>query len=98
MLKGEAAWLNIITSRCRERNVPIHRASCRERVYRPDSAFPRPEGVRRAPKAPLGPRMAQQDPHSATGRSEEHTSELQSRQYLVCRLLHDKKKNEPWKD
>src|SRR3712207_8100769 len=28
------------------------------------------------------------------GRSEEHTSELQSRQYLVCRLLLEKKKNE----
>src|SRR3712207_8123190 len=27
------------------------------------------------------------------GRSEEHTSELQSRQYLVCRLLLDKKNN-----
>src|SRR3712207_7207448 len=29
----------------------------------------------------------------ATVRSEEHTSELQSRQYLVCRLLLEKKKN-----
>src|SRR3712207_7038635 len=29
------------------------------------------------------------------GRSEEHTSELQSRQYLVCRLLLEKKKNKP---
>src|SRR3712207_8766378 len=28
-------------------------------------------------------------------RSEEHTSELQSRQYLVCRLLLEKKKNLP---
>src|SRR3712207_9510999 len=28
-----------------------------------------------------------------TVRSEEHTSELQSRQYLVCRLLLEKKKN-----
>src|SRR3712207_8846366 len=28
-----------------------------------------------------------------TKRSEEHTSELQSRQYLVCRLLLEKKKN-----
>src|SRR3712207_6923797 len=28
----------------------------------------------------------------ADGRSEEHTSELQSRQYLVCRLLLEKKK------
>src|SRR3712207_8362867 len=30
---------------------------------------------------------------SETPRSEEHTSELQSRQYLVCRLLLEKKKN-----
>src|SRR3712207_6898986 len=30
---------------------------------------------------------------SSVGRSEEHTSELQSRQYLVCRLLLEKKKN-----
>src|SRR3712207_8503807 len=29
---------------------------------------------------------------TATARSEEHTSELQSRQYLVCRLLLEKKK------
>src|SRR3712207_8950271 len=29
------------------------------------------------------------------GRSEEHTSELQSRQYLVCRLLLEKKKCVP---
>src|SRR3712207_7815606 len=33
-------------------------------------------------------------PVDAVGeRSEEHTSELQSRQYLVCRLLLEKKKN-----
>src|SRR3712207_7476795 len=30
--------------------------------------------------------------YSVTPRSEEHTSELQSRQYLVCRLLLEKKK------
>src|SRR6185295_14776153 len=30
---------------------------------------------------------------AARQRSEEHTSELQSRQYLVCRLLLEKKKN-----
>src|SRR3712207_7195806 len=29
-------------------------------------------------------------PSTATSRSEEHTSELQSRQYLVCRLLLEK--------
>src|SRR3712207_6328522 len=31
------------------------------------------------------------DVHVAIARSEEHTSELQSRQYLVCRLLLEKK-------
>src|SRR3712207_7767090 len=31
----------------------------------------------------------------AAARSEEHTSELQSRQYLVCRLLLEKKKRSP---
>src|SRR3712207_8536373 len=30
-------------------------------------------------------------PTSSSSRSEEHTSELQSRQYLVCRLLLEKK-------
>src|SRR5258707_3012366 len=30
-------------------------------------------------------------------RSEEHTSELQSRQYLVCRLLLEKKNNTHWR-
>src|SRR3712207_6990670 len=34
--------------------------------------------------------LAQRDVHRE--RSEEHTSELQSRQYLVCRLLLEKKK------
>src|SRR3712207_8035761 len=32
-----------------------------------------------------------QDIYVKDGRSEEHTSELQSRQYLVCRLLLEKK-------
>src|SRR3712207_8488268 len=32
---------------------------------------------------------------ACTSRSEEHTSELQSRQYLVCRLLLEKKKKKP---
>src|SRR3712207_7672990 len=33
------------------------------------------------------------EPLERVRRSEEHTSELQSRQYLVCRLLLEKKKN-----
>src|SRR3712207_7342743 len=42
----------------------------------------------------LGGRRADRMPAYASGgwRSEEHTSELQSRQYLVCRLLLEKKK------
>src|SRR3712207_8879704 len=36
--------------------------------------------------------MATLRPFSSCLRSEEHTSELQSRQYLVCRLLLEKKK------
>src|SRR3712207_6856120 len=31
------------------------------------------------------------------GRSEEHTSELQSRQYIVCRLLLEKKRDDYFK-
>src|SRR3712207_8066106 len=38
-------------------------------------------------------RRPQVRPDRAELRSEEHTSELQSRQYLVCRLLLEKKKN-----
>src|SRR3712207_4146211 len=48
-----------------------------------------PGGRRRDPAAPTGEGGAA----DAALRSEEHTSELQSRQYLVCRLLLEKKKN-----
>src|SRR3712207_8497554 len=44
-------------------------------------------GPARAPQG-LAPRVVFPD----GARSEEHTSELQSRQYLVCRLLLEKKK------
>src|SRR5690606_42023098 len=37
-------------------------------------------------------RMGRQAPSRREGRSEEHTSELQSRENLVCRLLLEKKK------
>src|SRR3712207_7703167 len=48
--------------------------------------------------AELRDRLATADgPHEMLTllRSEEHTSELQSRQYLVCRLLLEKKTNVP---
>src|SRR3712207_8039734 len=41
-------------------------------------------------QSPEGP--AERRVRGAWQRSEEHTSELQSRQYLVCRLLLEKKK------
>src|SRR3712207_7760355 len=43
---------------------------------------------------PRAPRRRGQPPseRGSRSRSEEHTSELQSRQYLVCRLLLEKKK------
>src|SRR5437763_10744263 len=40
----------------------------------------------------LGPRGGGGGPGAELGRSEEHTSELQSPMYLVCRLLLEKKK------
>src|SRR3712207_7902760 len=39
----------------------------------------------------VGVHVAHGRRHATLGRSEEHTSELQSRQYLVCRLLLEKK-------
>src|SRR3712207_7052384 len=49
------------------------------------------------PRLPLEPRQERRASKGAERncglRSEEHTSELQSRQYLVCRLLLEKKKN-----
>src|SRR3712207_8677131 len=43
-------------------------------------------------RAGAGGRGGRGGPHRHVQRSEEHTSELQSRQYLVCRLLLEKKK------
>src|SRR3989449_6089782 len=47
-----------------------------------------PARARHLQHAPAGPG----DPERLRGRSEEHTSELQSRLHLVCRLLLEKKK------
>src|SRR3712207_8379059 len=55
-----------------------------------DCVLPR---ARRRHPGQLSTRIAfRLDPKTAR-RSEEHTSELQSRQYLVCRLLLEKKNN-----
>src|SRR3712207_8301213 len=49
----------------------------RAKLYRAASMITSPQNIKAA----------------AEDRSEEHTSELQSRQYLVCRLLLEKKNN-----
>src|SRR3712207_8369871 len=70
-----------------------HVAGHERRRHRPRQDRVRPEPgqarlhVRRLAAARLLVR-----PGRRAGRSEEHTSELQSRQYLVCRLLLEKKK------
>src|SRR3712207_8690602 len=73
--------------------------------------FRSPRGTPRAPpwrgacsspwRGPTPPRSRPTTPSRPASRSEEHTSELQSRQYLVCRLLLEKKKHthyEPYLD
>src|SRR3712207_8646463 len=66
---------------------PAHR--CESRLYSP--ARPADEGTGPSRLETLRAPCAL--PSAAGARSEEHTSELQSRQYLVCRLLLEKKKN-----
>src|SRR3712207_8972585 len=61
----------------------------RSRTSRCASSAPAPA---RSPSASRRSRESARTAPSSAGRSEEHTSELQSRQYLVCRLLLEKKK------
>src|SRR2546430_4131547 len=51
----------------------------------------RHEHARFPPRAQLGDRHRAGATHDEIGRSEEHTSELQSQSNLVCRLLLEKK-------
>src|SRR2546425_2360073 len=56
----------------------------------PPEVMPGFHGLRVMPVSGLSPSAFQ--PNSGVVRSEEHTSELQSLAYLVCRLLLEKKK------
>src|SRR3712207_8123253 len=69
-------------------------AGCRGPRWGADRGGSRAVGRRRreCPKSCAPRRSPGTSPPSWIGRSEEHTSELQSRQYLVCRLLLEKKK------
>src|SRR3712207_7124585 len=72
----------------------IVRRSPRVDRKRPRARHVRPGHLAAQPAAlPLGGRqIAGRGAERRGFRSEEHTSELQSRQYLVCRLLLEKKK------
>src|SRR3712207_8426382 len=78
------------TSR-RPRLPPPEKPDDRNDRLRPGTGRPFDRRCLRAPPHP------DDVPHDRDGRSldrsEEHTSELQSRQYLVCRLLLEKKNN-----
>src|SRR5437764_12771244 len=63
--------------------LPIYRPADRSRRARVSA------GLRRCGRGPIARGLAR---HSRAARSEEHTSELQSPMYLVCRLLLEKKK------
>src|SRR5947209_15826319 len=73
-----------------------HAHGCDQLLRRREGRGGQPE-LREQDAQGLHPRLArggiaQKRVRSASNRSEEHTSELQSRQYLVCRLLLEKKK------
>src|SRR3712207_7290240 len=67
------------------------RRGARPRTCRRAGSRPTSTGDRRALDAAR--RRGRRGRTRGGRRSEEHTSELQSRQYLVCRLLLEKKKN-----
>src|SRR3712207_6925152 len=71
------------TTLFRSRSWPTPSAGCATRSSSP---------LRSATTSTTTPPAAASKSARRTGRSEEHTSELQSRQYLVCRLLLEKKK------
>src|SRR5882757_10291881 len=72
--------------------LPCGSTTSTPRVFRP---YPRERTSKRMPRCVSSSPSAITKgvlPDPPADRSEEHTSELQSRQYLVCRLLLEKKK------
>src|SRR3712207_7393565 len=67
---------------------------CVRRVPRGRPVRPTPSTLRAERWAASTALSCRSPSTSRSTRSEEHTSELQSRQYLVCRLLLEKKKQE----
>src|SRR3712207_6971623 len=88
-------YTTLFRSQGRDRGHQFHPVVGGVRLRAGDLLLFRPHHQERTPAAGAGISGARTirvdlDP---LARSEEHTSELQSRQYLVCRLLLEKKKN-----
>src|SRR3712207_8321936 len=62
----------------------------------PMESVARAAGSTRRAGRTRGPHSRRRADSAGLQRSEEHTSELQSRQYLVCRLLLEKKKKQDY--
>src|SRR3712207_7256812 len=80
---------------------PLFRSRCVDAHDGHRGTGPQPGGEGTGAEQPYAVEQARVGPQPLVGevervrrtpRSEEHTSELQSRQYLVCRLLLEKKK------
>src|SRR2546422_8505281 len=85
-LSGEPPSVNVLPSQLPTCTSPVA-AGC------PSTVFSEPNVVAFVMASPASqPRASVVAPTSAVQRSEEHTSELQSRLHLVCRLLLEKKK------
>src|SRR3712207_8944339 len=82
---GEGTWPD------RRRSAPPRQCSALSSSPPPCSSRRQERPLPRSHREPSATRSCSTE--RGTARSEEHTSELQSRQYLVCRLLLEKKQN-----
>src|SRR5687768_18336393 len=85
------AWLDDALGAAEAERIEAHVRGCAECQTRVAEARGLIAGASRIVAA-LDDAPARTRPGWATSRSEEHTSELQSRLHLVCRLLLEKKK------
>src|SRR2546422_7863479 len=86
-----------ITARCSLSDQITERRTSSASVTLPTTMLPRASGLRMRSSASHEPMSSQRNVPATTAsrlRSEEHTSELQSRLHLVCRLLLEKKKSD----
>src|SRR5687768_18205866 len=90
-------YTTLFRSRCKPVEQPVVGQEGDPAVERPEEQRERQQQQRYRVEQPVEPRLllamaAENDPvHHEEKRSEEHTSELQSRLHLVCRLLLEKK-------